>query len=79
MAQRVAGYAPPPMEGEPAASDLMFFGPNDEPETIGRMRERDDQRANDYRHLKTAQERKAQRRMAGLARHIKAKKDKDHE
>jgi hypothetical protein len=78
VAQRVGGYAPLPNES-PAASDLMYFGPDDAPETIGRMRERDDQRAHDYQHLKTAQERTARRRMPSLARHIKAKKDKDHE
>jgi hypothetical protein len=74
VAQRVAGYAPPPNESA-AASDLMFFGPNDEPETIGRMRERDDQRAHDYPHLKSA----LTRTMVRLARHMKVKKDKDHE
>lgn len=75
LTQRVAGYAPPPREAPAAASDLMFFGPDDEPETIGRMRERDDQRAHNYQHLKTA----LTRTMPRLARHMTTKRDKDHE
>ena len=75
LAQRIAEYAPPPNEGV-GASDL--FGPGD-PETGGRMRERDDQRAHDYQHLKTAQKVRTTRTAARLARLIKTKKGDDHD
>jgi hypothetical protein len=76
--QRLAGYAPPPLEGS-AAVDLGLVGPTDPPETIGRMRERDDQRLSGYRYLHETQERATRRRMARFAKSIKAKKGKDND
>jgi hypothetical protein len=76
--QRLAGYAPPPLEGS-AAVDLGLVGPTDPPETIGRMRERDDQRLSGYRYLHEAQQRRADRRRARFVKSIKAKKGNDNE
>ncbi len=64
--QRIAAYAPPPgvMTGAGATMDIL----RDEPaETIGRMRERDDQRAHPYKHLADAHK----RRSAGFTKHVK--------
>jgi hypothetical protein len=72
IAQRVAAYAPPPRDGV-GASDL--FGPADPPETIGRLRERDDQRTHGYEHLGSAQKSKTAR----LLRHIRPNKDGNDE
>lgn len=67
VAQRIAAYKPPARELPVAASDLLYFGPDDAPETIGRMRERDDRRAHAYPKLEAAEKRTAPR----LARKLK--------
>jgi hypothetical protein len=67
IVQRLAAYPPPPSGA--AWSDL--FGPNDPPETIGRMRELDDRRKHSYPQLEAAQKRKTGR----LFRHLRAKKE----
>jgi hypothetical protein len=67
--QRLAAYEPPAPRPGGGASDLV-----EPPDTIGRLRERDDQGMHDYPQLKMAQKRKA-RRAALLARRIKAKKE----
>jgi hypothetical protein len=74
IAQRVDAYAPPPEESSAAVSDL--FEP---PDTVGRLRERDDRRAQSYPHLEGAQKRHSTRRMARAARHMKGKRENDHE
>jgi len=56
-AQRLAGYALP--QGIVADTTSEMVTENDLPETVGRMRERDDQRARVYQHLVAAQKRKA--------------------
>jgi hypothetical protein len=68
-AQRLAGYALPPDIVADTTSEMLTE--NDLPETVGRMRERDDQRAHVYRHLAAAQKRKT----AGFARHVRTKKE----
>lgn len=47
LAQRIANYAPTPG----ALVDAVAEMPEDPPDLIGRMRERDDRRAHTYRHL----------------------------
>jgi hypothetical protein len=69
IVQRLAGYAPP--ERPSLAVDALF----DPPETIGRLRERDDQRAHDYPQLKALQ----QREMARLMKRAIAKKERKHD
>jgi hypothetical protein len=76
VAQWIADYAPPPREGPPAASDLFYFGPDDEPETVGRMRTRDVQREHNFPHLKSSKERRAEGQRALLARAIIEKRGK---
>ncbi len=73
IAQRIAGYAPPPGVMMDAASNLL--GPNYPPETLGRIRERDDQRAHTYRHLADAQKRTA----VGFTGHVRTKKENKDE
>jgi hypothetical protein len=51
VAQRLSAYAPPPGMMVDPDSEIR----EDETETIGRMRERDDRRTHDYPHLKAAQ------------------------
>jgi hypothetical protein len=51
VAQRLSAYAP----GPGLLVDPELGIQEDELETTGRMRERDDRRAHDYRHLKVAQ------------------------
>ncbi len=68
--QRLAEYQPP--ERQSAAVNALF----DPPETIGRLRERDDRRTHDYPQLKAAQQRKGRRLSA---RHIKAKRGDDND
>jgi hypothetical protein len=72
--QRLAGYEPP--EPPPSAAVADLFEP---PDTVGRLRERDDQRAQSYPHLEGAQKRHSTRRMARAARHMKATRENDHE
>jgi hypothetical protein len=67
-AQRLAGYALPPDIVADTTSEMLTE--NDLPETVGRMRERDDQRAHVYRHLAAAQKRKT----AGF-KHVRTKKE----
>jgi hypothetical protein len=56
--QRAAEYAPPlDIPGDPGAAMEMLR--EESPETIGRMRERDDRRAHAYKHLAEAQKRKS--------------------
>jgi hypothetical protein len=64
--ERIAAYAPAVgvMAGSGAARDMLRDEP---PETLGRMRERDDRRAHAYKHLAEAQKRKS----AGFAKHVK--------
>jgi hypothetical protein len=69
IAQRIVAYAPPPGVMEDAAADLL--GPNYPPETLGRIREQDDQRAHVYQHLAAAQKLKK----AGFAKHVRTKKE----
>ncbi len=66
-AQRLAGYTPPHGVMPDAASEI--FAEND-PETVGRMRESDDQRTRVYQHLAAAQKRKT----AGFTKHVRRKK-----
>jgi hypothetical protein len=73
VAQRLVGYAPPPGVMTDAASEML--GANDSPDTVGRMRERDDQRTHAYQHLTAAQVRKA----SGLTRHSRTKKESNDE
>ncbi len=72
-AQRLAGYAPPPGVMTDAASEMLSS--DDLPETVGRIRERDDQRAHVYRHLAAAQKRRA----AGITGHVRGKKENKDE
>ena len=67
-AQRLAGYALP--QGIVTDTTSEMLTENDLPETVGRMRERDDQRAHVYRHLAAAQKRKT----AGF-KHVRTKKE----
>jgi hypothetical protein len=67
-AQRLAGYALPQDIVADTTSEMLTE--NDLPETVGRMRERDDQRAHVYRHLAAAQKRKT----AGF-KHVRTKKE----
>jgi hypothetical protein len=67
-AQRLVGYAPPPGIMTDAASEMLT---ENDPETVGRMRERDDRRARVYQHLAAAQKRKT----AGFTKHVRRKKD----
>jgi hypothetical protein len=69
VAQRLAGYVPPPGVMADAASEMLSS--DDLPETVGRMRERDDRRARVYQHLAAAQKRKT----AGFAKHVRTKKE----
>jgi hypothetical protein len=56
--QRAAEYAPPlDIPGDPGAAIEMLR--EESPETIGRMRERDDRRAHAYKHLAEAQKRRS--------------------
>jgi hypothetical protein len=66
MAKRIAEYAPPPgiLASAGATKDMLR---EESPETIGRMRERDDRRAHAYKHLAEAQK----RRSAGFTKHVK--------
>jgi hypothetical protein len=69
IVQRLAEYAPP--ERPNLAVDALF----DPPETIGRLRERDDQRAHDYPQLKALK----QRKMARLLKRAITKKEREHD
>ncbi len=73
VAQRLAGYTPPPGVMTSAASEMLSS--DDLPETVGRMRERDDGRARVYQHLAAAQKRKT----AGFTKHVRRKKDGEDE
>jgi hypothetical protein len=72
IVQRLAEYEPPARPPSPSV-DALF----DPPETIGRLRERDDQRAHDYPQLKASKQRKTARLLS--ARHLKAKKEREHD
>jgi hypothetical protein len=77
VAQRIAEYAPPPSAPSAAASDLGLVRSTDPPDTIGRMRERDDRNISGYGHLHKAQQRRATH--TRLGRTIKAKKEGENE
>jgi hypothetical protein len=66
--ERVVAYRLPPgiLTGAGAAAEMLRDEP---PETIGRMRERDDQRAHPYKHLADAQKRRSS--YTGLTTHSK--------
>jgi hypothetical protein len=66
LAEHLAGYKPGPSGG---VTDLL--GPDDPPETIGKMLARQVTFSRSYPHLEAAQ----QRRSPLKARHIKAKKE----
>jgi hypothetical protein len=51
VAQLIADFTP---EFSGGASDLLFWGPDDPPETIGRLRARDEQRRKAYPMLEKA-------------------------
>ena len=70
--QRLAAYAPPAEPERTAAQDL--FEPAEPPETIGRIRERDDQRAHTYPHLQKVLKRLSAKGMSAIIRHAKANK-----
>ena len=71
IVQRLAEYAPP--ERPSLTVDALF----DPPETIGRLRERDDRREHSYSGLEAAQKRRSAGKLS--ARHIRAKKGSDDE
>jgi hypothetical protein len=54
VAQVIADYAPTQNVGVVVASDLMFWGPDDPPEAVGRLRARDEQRRKAYPMLEKA-------------------------
>jgi hypothetical protein len=66
VTQRLVEYAPPSTRDVGAVSDL--FEP---PDTIGRLRERDERREHSYPQLEAAQKRRSQKKMAGWSRHAK--------
>lgn len=68
----LADYAP--SLDSPAVSAL--FGPDEPPETIGRMRARDVQRRQSYPHLEAAQKRKHAR---AFSRAMRGKKEGKHD
>ena len=68
-AQRLAGYTPPHGVMTDAASEILTE--NDSRNAVGRMREKDDQRAHVYRHLAAAQKRKT----AEFTKHVRTKKE----
>lgn len=76
VVQRLTQYLPTPRTGV-GASDLLE--PNDEPETIGRMRERDGRRERSYPHLEAAQKRRAGRHVASLGRAMRGKTENGDE
>jgi len=57
--QRLAAYSPPSTAQFEPPTVLSLVDPDDPPDTIGRMRERDDQRLSTYDHLIEIQNRKA--------------------
>src|SRR5262249_5886160 len=71
--QRLAGYTPPPREGPAASSDLFALS-KEPPETIGRLRERDDWQRNRYPLLLEALERRGKSLKRVLAAGLKARK-----
>jgi hypothetical protein len=76
VAQRLAGYTPPPTH-DAAATDLL--GPHDPPETIGRLRETDDRRAGSYPVLVASLKRWAAAKTASFGRAMRAKKETNHD
>lgn len=72
--QRLAEYAPAP----DGAAVSALFAPSDPPETIGRIRERDDRHEHSYPQLQAAQKRRSKQKMSGWSRHMRAKKDNDN-
>lgn len=68
IAERIAAYAPPQSYAG-AVTDLLTFVPDGAPETIGRLRERDDRRAHSYEHLSARQQRRAGRFERRVTKH----------
>lgn len=77
--QRLAEYAPPTTVEGSAAVDLGLVGPTDPPATIGRLRERDDQRISGYMHLMEAQDRRAKAKTARLSRAMRTRKERSND
>jgi hypothetical protein len=68
--QRLGAYAPPPEQLRTAASEL--FGPLDPPETVGRLRERDDWQRHQYGFLIAGQKQRVRHDFAPLVREVEA-------
>jgi hypothetical protein len=76
VVQRLENYAPPPPPqiSTPGVSGLgSTLGPNDPPETIGRIRENDDRRTKTYPHLTAASQARTRMLAARMARHVRSK------
>jgi MoxR-like ATPase len=73
LMQRLAEYRPAPAPDSEAVADLT-----EPPETVGRIRERDDRRAHPYPHLEAAQKRRGAHKL-GTLRPKRAKKGGDNE